>query len=156
MAGRTITVNGFSKSYAMTGWRLGYAVAPLPLIREMSKVQQHTISHPTSFAMFGAVAAIEGDQRCVAEMRVEFARRRDYLLNKLGELGYRVAPADGAFYAYLRVEGDDIAVAKKWLEDGHVAVTPGSAFMTPGWERLSYATSLARLKEAVSRIEGVC
>jgi aspartate aminotransferase len=152
MAGRTITVNGFSKAYAMTGWRLGYAVAPLPIIRNMAKVQQHSVSHPTTFAMYGGVAALTSDQSCVEEMRAEFQRRRDYIVRELQMAGYRVAPADGAFYAFVRVEGDDVEVARRWLEELHVAVTPGSAFHAPGWERLSYATSMENLEEAIRRI----
>ena len=155
MAERTITVNGFSKAYAMTGWRIGYAVAPRPVIRQMEKVQQHTISHPTTFAMFGALAAIEGPQDCVEAMRREFERRRDYLVPALRGLGYATAPADGAFYAYVQVDGDDMAVARSWLRDIHVAVTPGTAFHTPGWLRLSYATSMKNLEEAVERIARV-
>ena len=152
MAERTITINGFSKAYAMTGWRLGYAVAPLPILRQMAKIQQHSISHPTTFAMYGGVAAITGDQSCVEMMRSEFGRRRDYLVRELKLSGFAVAPADGAFYAYIRVEGDDMEIARRWLEEAHVAVTPGSAFHTPGWERLSYATSMENLREAVLRI----
>jgi aspartate aminotransferase len=152
MADRTITVNGFSKAYAMTGWRLGYAVAPVEIIRQMSKVQQHSVSHPTTFVMYGGMAALQGNQACVEEMRLEFLRRRDYLLEELMLMGFTVAPAEGAFYAFIRVEGDDIGVARRWLESAHVAVTPGTAFGAPGWERLSYATSLPQLQEAVNRI----
>jgi len=152
MAERTITVNGFSKAYAMTGWRIGYAVAPRPVIRRMEKVQQHTISHPTTFAMFGAVAALQGSQDCVEDMRREFERRRDYIIPAFADLGYATAPADGAFYAYVNVGGDDMAIARSWLHDAHIAVTPGTAFGTPGWLRASYATSMENLKEAISRI----
>jgi aspartate aminotransferase len=155
MAQRTITVNGFSKAYAMTGWRLGWAVAPQMLIQQMSKVQQHSISHPTTFAMYGGVAALSSDQSCVETMRKEFNRRRDYLVQELLLMGLEVAPADGAFYAYVRTGGDDIATARKWLEKGLVAVTPGSAFNTPGWQRISYATSMERLHDAVLRIRGL-
>ncbi len=155
MAERTITINGFSKAYAMTGWRLGYAVAPRPIVRQMEKVQQHTISHPTTFAMFGAVAALRGPQDCVEAMRREFERRRDFIIPALSDLGYATAPADGAFYAYVNVGGDDMAIARSWLHDAHVAVTPGTAFGTPGWLRVSYATSMANLKEAVQRIARV-
>ncbi|OPY41074.1 MAG: putative aspartate aminotransferase 2 [Methanoregulaceae archaeon PtaU1.Bin222] len=152
MAERTITVNGFSKAYAMTGWRLGYAIAPLPILRQMSKIQQHSISHPTTFAMYGGVAAITGDQSCVEMMKGEFRRRRDYLVEELKISGFEVAPADGAFYAYVRVEGDDMVIARRWLDKAHVAVTPGSAFHSPGWERISYATSMDNLREAILRI----
>lgn len=152
MAQRTITINGFSKAYAMTGWRLGYAVAPVEIIRQMSKVQQHSISQATTFAMWGAVAALRGDQHCVEEMCREFDRRRKFIISELNLMGYETAPADGAFYAFVRVQGDDMEIATRWLEKGHVAATPGSAFYAPGWIRLSYATSMEKLREAMQRI----
>jgi len=152
MAERTITINGFSKSYAMTGWRLGYAVAPVEIIRAMSKVQQHSVSQATTFAMWGAVAALKGDQHSVGEMRREFDRRRKYIIAELTGMGYATAPADGAFYAFVKVSGDDMEIANRWLEEAHVAVTPGSAFDAPGWLRLSYAASMEKLEEAVKRI----
>ena len=155
MVQRTITINGFSKAYAMTGWRLGYAVGPLEIIREMSKVQQHTISKATTFAMWGGVAALRGDQSCVEDMRKEFDQRRKYVISELKQMGYETAPADGAFYAFVKVQGDDMEVASRWLEKGHVAATPGSAFYAPGWIRLSYATSMEKLKEAMGRIKRV-
>jgi aspartate aminotransferase len=155
MAQRTITINGFSKAYAMTGWRLGYAVAPKEIIGEMSKVQQHSISQATTFAMWGGVAALRGDQSCVEEMRKEFDRRRKYVISELNQMGYETAPADGAFYAFVKVVGDDMEVASRWLEKGHVAATPGSAFYAPGWVRLSYATSMEKLREAMGRIKRV-
>jgi aspartate aminotransferase len=155
MAHRTITINGFSKAYAMTGWRLGYAVAPVEIITEMSKVQQHSVSQATTFAMYGAVAALKGDQHCVEAMRTEFDRRRKFVLSELNQMGYETAPADGAFYAFVNVGGDDIEIATHWLEQGHVAVTPGSAFYAPGWIRLSYATSMEKLKDAMDRIRHI-
>lgn len=155
MEDRTITVNGFSKAYAMTGWRLGYAVASKEIIGYMNKVQQHTISHPTTFAMHGGVAALTGPQECIEEMRVEFERRRAFVLKSMDDMGLSYAPADGAFYAYVNVGGNDAEVATRWLEQGHVAVTPGSAFNHPGWIRISYAASMDRLKEAMSRISAV-
>jgi aspartate aminotransferase len=155
MAQRTITINGFSKSYAMTGWRLGYAVAPIEIIRQMSTVQQHSVSQAATFSMWGAVAALKGDQRCVEEMRTEFDRRRKYIISELNRMGYETAPAEGAFYAFINVGGDDIEIAAQWLEQGHVAVTPGSAFYAPGWIRLSYATSMEKLMEAMDRIRGI-
>jgi aspartate aminotransferase len=155
MAQRTITINGFSKAYAMTGWRLGYAAGPKEIIGEMSKVQQHSISQATTFAMWGGVAALNGDQSCVEEMRKEFDRRRKYVMSELNQMGYETAPADGAFYAFVKVQGDDMEVASRWLEKGHVAATPGSAFYAPGWIRLSYATSMEKLKEAMGRIKRV-
>ena len=155
MAQRTITINGFSKAYAMTGWRLGYAAAPKTIIKAMSKVQQHSVSQATTFAMWGAVAALKGDQKCVEEMRSEFDKRRKFVTAELGKMGYTCAPADGAFYAFVKVMGDDNKIATEWLEKGHVAATPGSSFYAPGWIRLSYAASMDRLREAMDRIRKV-
>jgi len=152
MAERTITVNGFSKAYAMTGWRVGYAVAPPQILRQMIRVQQHTVSHPATFVMYGALAAITGDQSCVEQMRSEFAKRREYVLESLEEMGFRTAPADGAFYAFLQVEGEDLDIAENWLSKANVAVTPGTAFCAPGWLRLSYAASMDLLEAAMERI----
>jgi aspartate aminotransferase len=154
MAERTVTVNGFSKAYAMTGWRLGYAIAPPAITRQMLKVQQHTVSHPTTFVMWAGIAALKGDQQCVEDMRREFDRRRKYLMDTLPELTTEMAPMDGAFYAFIRVPGDDVDIAQTWLSQAHVAVTPGAAFYAPGWIRISYATSLPRLAEAMNRIRG--
>ncbi len=155
MIDRTITINGFSKAYAMTGWRLGYALANEKIIREMSKVQQHTISHPTTFAMWGGVAALNGPQNCVGLMREEFDCRRRFVISKLLDMGYTTAPANGAFYAYIKTPGDDLDIARKWLNNAHVAVTPGSAFGHPGWQRLSYAASMEKLTIAMERIERI-
>ncbi len=155
MQERTITVNGFSKAYAMTGWRLGYAVAPAGIVRQMLTIQQHSVSHPATFVMWGGVAALQGDQGAVQAMREEFERRREYLVEALTEMKFAMAPPDGAFYAFVRVEGDDTAIARRWLQEAHVAVTPGSAFYAPGWIRISYAASLPQLQEAVRRIRGL-
>ncbi|AGB01197.1 pyridoxal phosphate-dependent aminotransferase [Methanoregula formicica] len=152
---RTITINGFSKAYAMTGWRLGYAVGPKQIITEMSKVQQHSISQVTTFAMWGGVAALKGDQQCVENMRQEFDKRRKYVMGELKAMGYETAPAEGAFYAFVKVAGNDMEVASRWLDKGHVAATPGSAFYASGWIRLSYAASMEKLKEAMARIKRV-
>jgi len=156
MAERTVLVNGFSKAYAMTGWRLGYAAGPPAIISQLLKLQQHSTSSPVTFAMWGGVAALEGDQQCVEEMRTEFDRRRRFLLSALNAIGYRCAPAEGAFYAYVQVGGDDVAAAERWLHEAKVAVTPGTAFGTPGWIRISYAASLNRLREAMERIAAIC
>ncbi|HMA05669.1 MAG TPA: pyridoxal phosphate-dependent aminotransferase [Methanomicrobiales archaeon] len=155
MAGRTITVNGFSKAYAMTGWRLGYAVAPVEVIRQMNKIQQHGVSHPTTFVMWAGVAALKGDQSCVAEMKKEFESRRMFLMDEFSELKVQAAPADGAFYAFINARGDDVEVAEHWLNKARVAVTPGTAFYAPGWIRISYATAMPRLREAIGRIKTV-
>jgi len=101
----------------------------------------------------GGVTALKGDQQCVEKMCKEFDRRRKYIIPELNRMGYETAPADGAFYAFVKVAGDDVEIANRWLEKAHVAVTPGSAFDAPGWLRLSYATSMERFKEAMGRIQ---
>ena len=152
MGERTITVNGFSKAYAMTGWRLGYAIAPAPILKQMDTLQQHTTSQATTFAMYGGVAAITGSQSCVTEMRDEFERRKKRVVLGLLDIGLETAPADGAFYTFIKVGDDDMAVTSTWLEKGRVAVTPGSAFNAPGWVRMSYAASQEQLDKAIERI----
>lgn len=155
MLERTVTINGFSKAYAMTGWRLGYLAAPLEVIPAMDKVMQHSVGCVNTFAMWGGVAALNGDQSCVEEMRRQFAERRKYVIGRLAGMGLSTAPAEGAFYAFINVGGDDVATANLWLDKAHVAATPGTAFGAPGWIRISYAASMERLKEALDRIEAV-
>ena len=155
MAERTITINGFSKAFAMTGWRLGYLAAPTSVIPYMDKVMQHSVGNVTTFSQWGGVAALTGDQTCVEDMRKEFEKRRKYVIGRLAGMGLSTAPAEGAFYAFVKVDGDDNAIANKWLEEAHVACTPGFAFGSPGWIRMSYAASMERLEEALDRIEKV-
>ncbi|HUK38366.1 MAG TPA: pyridoxal phosphate-dependent aminotransferase [Methanomicrobiales archaeon] len=155
MAGSTITINGFSKAYAMTGWRLGYAVAPVEVIRQMTKVQQHGVTHPATFVMWAGVTALTGDQAPVQAMKQEFENRRNYLMDEFAQMKVQMAPADGAFYAFINARGDDVEVSEHWLNKAHVAVTPGTAFYAPGWIRISYATAMPRLKEAMARIKKV-
>ena len=155
MAGSTITINGFSKAYAMTGWRLGYAVAPVEVIRQMTKVQQHGVTHPATFVMWAGVTALTGDQAPVQAMKQEFENRRNYLMDEFAQMKVQMAPADGAFYAFINARGDDVEVSEHWLNRAHVAVTPGTAFYAPGWIRISYATAMPRLKEAMARIKKV-
>ncbi|HJK19492.1 MAG TPA: aminotransferase class I/II-fold pyridoxal phosphate-dependent enzyme, partial [Methanocorpusculum sp.] len=155
MLDRTITINGFSKAYAMTGWRLGYLAAPLDVIPAMDKVMQHSVGCVNTFAMWGGVAALTGDQTCVEEMRKQFEQRRSFVIGRLAGMGLSTAPAEGAFYAFINVGGDDVATANKWLDKAHVAATPGTAFGAPGWIRISYAASMERLAEALDRSEAV-
>ena len=155
MSERTITVNGFSKAYAMTGWRLGYAVAPAPILKQMDTFQQHTTSQATTFAMYGALAALTGPQDCVTEMRDEFEKRRNTVLLGLSDIGFETSPADGAFYTFINVQDDDMLVTSEWLEKGRVAVTPGFAFNAPGWVRMSYAASQEQLNSAIERISAL-
>ncbi|HJK83552.1 MAG TPA: pyridoxal phosphate-dependent aminotransferase [Methanocorpusculum sp.] len=155
MLDRTITINGFSKAYAMTGWRLGYLAAPLDVIPAMDKVMQHSVGCVNTFAMWGGVAALTGDQTCVEEMRKQFEQRRSFVIGRLAGMGLSTAPAEGAFYAFINVGGDDVATANKWLDKAHVAATPGTAFGAPGWIRISYAVFCLKNEEALDRIEAV-
>ncbi|MFN2301551.1 MAG: pyridoxal phosphate-dependent aminotransferase [Gammaproteobacteria bacterium] len=159
---RTIVLNGVSKAYAMTGWRIGYAAGPQPLIRAMAKAQSQSTSNPASISQAAAVAALDGDQSCVEEMRVAFHLRHAFVFERVQKLpGVRCLPADGTFYLlpdfreYIAAHkgiDDDVALSEKLLEGG-VALVPGSAFGAPGHLRLSFATSNEVLEAALSRIE---
>jgi len=152
MGDRTVTVNGFSKSYAMTGWRLGYFVAPEEVRDQASKVHSHSVSCATSFAQHGAVAAIDGPQEPVEEMVDAFESRRDTLVDALADAGVEIPKPEGAFYAFVPVgSDDDAALCEEILQEEHVATTPGSAFGVPGYMRVSYATGEERIKEGVER-----
>jgi aspartate aminotransferase len=161
MADRTLTFNGFSKAYAMTGWRLGYVAGPTPLINQIAKVHSHSVTCATSFVQVGGVAALEGDQAIIAEMVAAWDRRRQLVTDGLNAVqGLHVAPIEGAFYAFVdgRETGlNDVALAAKLLDEAHVAVVPGSAFGDAGIGhiRLSFATSDEALSTAVERIGSV-
>lgn len=160
---RCIVVNGVSKSYAMTGWRIGYAAGPAKIIAAMKKIQSQSTSNPTSIAQVAAQAAISGDQSCIKVMTQAYKERHDYLVGELQKMpGIQVIPSDGTFYTFPCVEqlikksktfDDDIGFAEFLLNEAEVAVIPGSAFGTSGYMRLSYATSMENLKEAVARIK---
>jgi aspartate aminotransferase len=162
---RVVTINGVSKVYAMTGWRIGYAAGPRKLIGAMKKVQGQSTSNPCSISQYASLAALTGDQSCVAEMSAAFRQRHDWLVNALNNLpGFSCLPADGAFYAFPDVTGaiaalenveDDTAFAEHLLEKAGVAVVPGTAFGAPGHVRLSFACSLETLQEAIRRIGSV-
>ena len=154
---RTITINGFSKAYAMTGWRLGYATAPAPILQGMLKIQQHSVSNATSFAQRAGVEALRGDQGAVRAMVAEFKKRRDIMIDGLRKMGIECALPRGAFYAFAKVSqfGNSVEVTEKLLRDALVAVTPGSAFGPngEGYVRLSYATSRQNIEDGINRIE---
>jgi aspartate aminotransferase len=162
---QVVTINGVSKVYAMTGWRIGYAAGPRKLIGAMKKLQGQSTSNPNSIAQYASLAALAGDQSCITEMTAAFRQRHDWLLEALNSLpGFRCLPADGAFYAFPDVSeviaalddvGDDTEFAAFLLEQAGVAVVPGAAFGAPGHERLSFACSLETLERAVDRIRGV-
>ncbi len=159
MRERTITVNGFSKAYSMTGWRLGYAAAPRELIAGMERVQEHSISCATSFVQKAGIAALKGSQACVREIVGEFRERRDTLVKLLNEIeGVSCAMPKGAFYVFANFsayEEDSFKLTEYLLEEGGVAVIPGAAFGEhgEGYLRLSYATSMENITSGVGRIE---
>lgn len=159
---RTIIVNGVSKAYAMTGWRIGYAAGTPTLINAMKKVQSQSTSNPNSIAQVAAQAALEGDTRELIKMVSAFKERHDFIVRSLNAIdGFECLPADGTFYAFpnaiklMEQHGfkTDIELADFLLNKAEVAVVPGSAFGSPGYLRLSYATSLDNLHKAMNRIE---
>jgi len=157
MEDRTITVNGFSKSYAMTGWRIGYLAAPKEIMKGLMKVQSHSVSHPTTFVMYAALEALRQPQDFVEEMRQEFDRRRKLIVEGLRKIGFRTPTPKGAFYVfpYVGEFGTGEEVVEKLLRDAYVATTPGNAF-GPGnrdYIRISYAASVENIKRALERIE---
>jgi aspartate aminotransferase len=154
MADRTITLNGFSKAFSMTGWRLGYYAAPAELVSQAGKVHSHSVSCAVNFVQHAGVEALsERTDPAVAEMRDAFRERRDMLLDLFDDRGVEVPYPDGAFYMMPRfVDSDDQAWCEDALERAQVATVPGSAFGAPGYARLSYAASEERLREAVDRL----
>ena len=159
---RTIVLNGVSKAYAMTGWRIGYAGGPEPLIQAMKKIQSQSTSNPASISQAAAVAALQGDQSCIDGMVEAFKERHDFIVEALNGLrGTRCLQSQGAFYAFPDVSGaidgldgvkDDVDLAGRLLDEAGVAVVPGSAFGMPGYVRLSFATGLETLKAALERM----
>lgn len=162
---RIILVNGISKSYAMTGWRIGYAAANEHIIEAMNKIQSHSTSHPSSVSQFAAIEALTGPQYVIDEMFVEFRKRREFLYNELISIkGITCYKPEGAFYlfpnisAFLHKHTDVIKVNSSFdfvmhlLQKAHMAVVPGNAFGAEGYIRISYATSMENLKEAVIRL----
>jgi aspartate aminotransferase len=160
MRDRTVTVNGFSKAYAMTGWRLGYAAAPRPFVDAMLKVHEHSVTAAASFVQAGGIAALVGPQEPIRMMVDEFARRRQIVVEGLDRLpGVSVSPPDGTFYAFPDISGTGLTgtdLSLRLLERG-VAVTPGVGFGN-GWDthiRLSFATSEDRIRTGLERMEAV-
>ncbi|HED31294.1 MAG TPA: pyridoxal phosphate-dependent aminotransferase [Prosthecochloris aestuarii] len=165
MRERVIVSNGVSKTYSMTGWRIGYLAGPRWLIKACDKIQSQTTSNPNSIAQKAAVAALNGDQSVVEERRLEFEKRRDFMYDALNAIpGITAALPDGAFYIFPSIKGvlgrtvngkelkDSTDVAEYLLLEHHVATVPGDAFGAPENLRLSYAASIAELEEAVRRI----
>ncbi|GAB3416859.1 pyridoxal phosphate-dependent aminotransferase [Haloparvum alkalitolerans] len=152
MADRTVTVNGFSKAYSMTGWRLGYLHATEEFVSEAGKLHSHSVSCATNFVQRAGIEALENTEEAVVEMREAFRGRRDLLIDLFEEHGVDVAVPDGAFYMMLPVDADDEAWCEAAIEQANVATVPGSAFNAPGYARISYAASEDRLREAVERL----
>ncbi len=164
---RTMTLNGVSKAYSMTGWRIGYCGGPESIITAMEKVQSQSTSNPTSISQVAAEAALNGDQGCIAPMVKAFKERHAYVVETFNAMpGVKCIPAGGAFYAFPDTRGaiaalakrgvikaaDDIAFSEYLLEKAGVAVVPGSAFGAEGYVRISFATSMENLKKALYRI----
>lgn len=164
---RTMVLNGVSKSYAMTGWRIGYAAGPEHIITAMENVQSQSTSNPTSISQVAAEAALNGDQGCIAPMLKAFRERHLYVVDALNKIpGVKCITSGGAFYAFPDVrpvimalhqksiikEATDVALSEYLLEQAGVAIVPGSAFGSEGYIRLSFATSMENLENAISRI----
>jgi aspartate aminotransferase len=156
-----LVVGSVSKTFAMTGWRIGYALAPAPLIQAMLKLQSQSTSNPTSIAQYAALAALTGPMDTVEAMRAEYERRRTRVLEGLAKISGMACPVpQGAFYVFPDVSAllagraaDTAELAKQLLEREHVIVVPGEAFGTPGHLRISYATSVERMDEGLRRLQ---
>lgn len=159
---RTITVSGASKSYAMTGWRMGWAVAPTAVVNAMGNIQSQETSCPSSVSQHALLAALEGPQECVAQMRKEFEARRDLVCSLLGKIpGLRFSKPDGAFYLFFDVSShfgkkpvvkDSLTFCQAALEQAHVNLVPGAAFGAEGYVRMSYATSREEIEGGLGRL----
>ncbi len=156
-----VVAGSLSKTYAMTGWRIGFALAPKPLIDAMMKLQSHTTSNPTSIAQKGAIEALRGPQESIGIMLAEYRRRRDFVVNRLRAIpGVKIAEPRGAFYAYPNVSvgfrnglSSAMQFSERLLAEAHVAVVPGEAFGTKEHVRISYATSMTELERGLDRID---
>ena len=163
---RTLTMNGVSKSYAMTGWRIGYAAGPKEIITAIRKIQSQSTSNPSSISQAAAVEALNGEQNFIQERAKAFSERRDFVVNSLNDIkGINCITPNGAFYVFPSCKGllnkrtklkTDTEFVQKLLEKSLVAVVQGSAFGLEGYFRISYATSMENLKKAISRIKEFC
>ncbi|RUO41285.1 aspartate aminotransferase [Pseudidiomarina aestuarii] len=158
---RIVVLSGVSKAYAMTGWRIGYAAGPAPIIAAMKKIQSQSTSNPASISQYAALAALNGDQSCINEMVTAFKQRHDYLVEALNQIpGVQCIAGDGTFYTFANIDGlmaakscsTDVELCEQILNDAKVALVPGSAFGAPGHCRFSFACSMETLQEAVRRI----
>jgi aspartate aminotransferase len=154
MEDRTVTLNGFSKAYSMTGWRLGYFAGPEELVSQAGKVHSHSVSCAVNFVQHAGVEAITNTDEAVEEMRQAFAERREFLMGLFEDHGVHVPEPQGAFYMMPEIapDGDDTEWCDEAISEAQVATVPGTAFGTPGYARISYANSKERLQEAVDRL----
>ena len=156
----TITINGFSKSYAMTGWRLGYSAAPDAIAKAIRLIQDHTASNATTFAQYGAIEALNGDQSFISDLREEYDFRRQYVFDRLSKMPkVKVVEPLGAFYFFPDISAtglDSMTFCERLLERYKVAAVPGIAFGNDHAIRISYCTSLDVLKEGLDRLEDFC
>jgi aspartate aminotransferase len=161
---RTVTTNGVSKAYAMTGWRIGYAAGPRELVTAMKTIQSQSTSNPCSVSQVAAIAALSGDQSPVAEMTAAYRQRHDFVVSALNEIeGFECRHGEGTFYALPRITGvlqrrglaSDTDLVELLINEADVACVPGTAFGAPGHIRLSFACSMEKLEDAINRIKRV-
>ncbi|KNF08888.1 aspartate aminotransferase [Gottschalkia purinilytica] len=164
----TIVINGMSKAYAMTGWRIGYAAAHKDIVKVMTNLQSHMTSNPTSISQYASVEALEGDQEVIGEMKKHFEERRNFMVDKINSIKYLSCKnPKGAFYIMANISqvkgktikgrliNDSLDFTKLLLEEANVAIVPGIAFGADDFIRLSYATSIDNIKEGLERIERI-
>jgi aspartate aminotransferase len=159
---RSIIINGVSKTYAMTGWRIGYAAGPVKIIGAMKKAQSQSTSSPTSVSQYAALEALDGDQSCVSQMTKAYKERHDFVIAELQKMpGIQCIPSDGTFYTFPSIEGllnkkpgitNDLEFAEYLLNEAEIAIVPGSAFGAPDHIRICYTTSMQNLVKAVERL----
>ncbi len=160
---QTVTMNGVSKAYSMTGWRIGYAAGPVSLISAMTKIQSQSTSNPCSISQMATLEALNGDQSCIKTMLAAFKERHDYVVQQVNNIsGMQALASQGAFYTFVnmqdiidRTEGisNDVELADYILSEAEVALVPGSAFGAEGYMRISFATSMDNLQQALARLE---
>ena len=160
---QTVTMNGVSKAYSMTGWRIGYAGGPADLIAAMTKIQSQSTSNPCSISQMATLEALNGDQSCIKTMLAAFKERHDYVVKRVNNItGMQALASQGAFYTFVNMQeliddidgvSNDVELADYILSQAEVALVPGSAFGAEGYMRISFATSMDNLQEALDRLE---
>ena len=153
----TITVNGVSKSYSMTGWRIGYAAGPLEIMKAIANVQSHATSNPASISQKAALAALTGDQKFIEDIRIEFEKRRDLMVSRINSMtNISCTKPEGAFYTFCdisKLKASSAKIANRLLDEAKIAVIPGEPFGADSFLRLSFATSLEAIKKGMDRLE---